>query len=219
MSAMPSPVQADFPGGSLPLRGPMESSTLNPGDLEDDPYAGAGEHQAVRATKKRRSGSTLRTLITFCLGVGGTVAWYSFGDPLRETIANASPQLAWIAPQSAAQPASDSTTPAAPSLDQQLISAASVDIDAVRQNVDRIAASQEQIIRSIGQLTTGQELLTKEITKLQAVEQYILYKNSEPPPTRSASPAPAPVRRPAAPLPLTPAPAPQASQAAPPATR
>ena len=215
MSAMPSPVQADFLDDSLPIRGPVGSSTLNPGDLEDDPYAVHGEHRAERATKERRPASILRMLITFCLGVGGTVAWYSFGDSIRDTVANASPQLAWIAPQSVAQPASDSATPAAPSLDQQLISAASVDIDAVRQNVDRIAASQEQIIRSIGQLTTGQELLTKEITKLQAVEQYILYKNSEPPPTRSAPPAPAPVRRPTTPLPLTPAP--QTSQAAPPA--
>lgn len=216
MSAMPSPVHADFPDGSLPIRGPMEPSTLNPGDLEDDPYAGHGEHQVERVTKKRRPASILRLLITFCLGVGATVAWYSFGDSLRETIAGASPQLAWIAPQpsSMAQPGSDSATSAAPSLDQQL-SAASIDIDAVRQNVDRIATSQEQIVRSIGQLTTGQEQLTKEIAKLQAVEQYILYKNSEPPPTRSPPPAPAPVRRPAAPLPLTPAPAPQTSQTAP----
>jgi hypothetical protein len=189
----------------------MEPSTLNPGDLEDDPYAGHGEHQVERVTKKRRPASILRLLITFCLGVGATVAWYSFGDSLRETIAGASPQLAWIAPQpsSMAQPGSDSATSAAPSLDQQL-SAASIDIDAVRQNVDRIATSQEQIVRSIGQLTTGQEQLTKEIAKLQAVEQYILYKNSEPPATRSA-PAPAPARKPAAPLPL--APAPQAAPA------
>jgi hypothetical protein len=215
MSAMPSPVQADFQDGSLPIRGPMESATLNPGDLDDDPYAGAGG-PAERAVKTRRPTSIFRLLITFCLGVGVTVAWYSFGDSLRETVASASPQLAWIAPQPAsmAQPTSDSASPAAPSLDQQL-SAASIDIDAVRQNVDRIAASQEKIIRSIGQLTTGQELLTKEIAKLQAVEQYILYKNSEPPPTRSPTPAPAPVRRPAAPLPLTPAPAPQTSQTAP----
>jgi uncharacterized phage infection (PIP) family protein YhgE len=97
----------------------------------------------------------------------------------------------------------------------------SLDLDAVRQRVDRITTSivtgqeqmtrsvdrvtagQEQMARTVGQLTTGQEQLTRtvgqfavgqeqltrEITKLQAIEQYILYKNSEPP-------APKPVPRP-----------------------
>lgn len=80
------------------------------------------------------------------------------------------------------------------------------DIDAVRQNVDRIATLQDKIVKSIDQLSAGQELLTKEIAKLQAVEQYILYKNSEPPAmtTRSAPTAAAPARRPMVPLPLTP---------------
>ena len=35
--------------------------------------------------------------------------------------------------------------------------------------------------RTVDQLTAGQEQLTREITKVQAIEQYILYKNSEPP--------------------------------------
>jgi hypothetical protein len=210
MSAMPSPIESDFGPGSVPIRGPVESS-----DLEDDPFAGSGHHQSERPRTKR-SGSAFRLLITFCLGIGVTVAWYSFGDQARERLAGMSPQLAWMAPQqtSVAEAATDPATPAPPSLDQQL-SAASVDIEVVRQKVDRVAASQEQIIRSINQLSTGQDLLTKEITKLQAVEQYILYKNTEPPP-RPTPPAPSPVRRPAAPLPLTPAPAPQTSQATPP---
>ncbi len=58
----------------------------------------------------------------------------------------------------------------------------SLDLDAVRQRVDRITASQEQMTRNVDQLT-------REITKLQAIAQYILHKNSEPP-------APKPVPRP-----------------------
>jgi hypothetical protein len=46
--------------------------------------------------------------------------------------------------------------------------------------------------RTIDQLTAGQEQVMREITKLQAVEQYILYKSSEPPPR----PAPAQARNP-----------------------
>jgi hypothetical protein len=41
--------------------------------------------------------------------------------------------------------------------------------------------------------------MTREINKLQAIEQYMLYKNSEPPTRPAAAPAPAPkpVPRPA----------------------
>src|SRR6266849_3756361 len=54
--------------------------------------------------------------------------------------------------------------------------------------------------RSIDQLAAGQEQMTCEITKLQAVEQYVLYKNSEP----ALRPAPAPMSKPF----LRPSPAP-----------
>src|SRR5712671_6381008 len=106
----------------------------------------------------------------------------------------------------------------APSLDQQQLNAMSVDLDAVRQSIDRIAtsmsaiqeqmsrgadpiansivANQEQIARSVDQLTAGQEQMTREITKLQAVEQYVLYTNSEPPPRPTPAPMRTPVLRP-----------------------
>jgi hypothetical protein len=173
---------------------------MSHGDLEDDPFAGADHPHEQPA---RRGMSSIVGLLMFCIGVAVTVAWYSFGGPVREAIAGVSPQLAWMAPQAATAappPADAAAAPAAPVVD---VSAALPDLDAVRQNVDRIATAQDKIIRSIDQLSAGQDQLTKEIAKLQAVEQYILYKNSEPPATRSA-PSPAPVRKPAAPLPLTP---------------
>jgi hypothetical protein len=53
--------------------------------------------------------------------------------------------------------------PATPSFDQQL-SAMSIDLNAVRQSIDRIAAGQEKLTRSIDQITpgiaTGQEEMT-----------------------------------------------------------
>jgi methyl-accepting chemotaxis protein len=123
------------------------------------------------------------------------------------------PQLGWFATkaESIAQNAPEAialVAPAAPSLDQEQFSAMSVDLDEVRQNIDRIAASiasiqeqvsrsadrgaTEQIAHSVAQLAAGQEQMTREITKLQAVEQYVLYKNAEPAPRT----APAPVRKP-----------------------
>ena len=131
-------------------------------------------------------------------------------------IANSYPQLGWLAPQAepVAQNAPETialVAPAAPSFDQQLI-AISFDLDGVRQDIDKIAASiaaiqeqmsrstdriaTEQIARSVAQLMAGQEQMTHEITKLQAVEQYVLYKNSEPPPRPAPAPARNPVPRP-----------------------
>lgn len=111
MSAMPSTIEADFPAGSLPIRGP---STLNSG-LEDDPFAGMGEHQPERIVR-RKSSSLASLLIMFCFGVVATVAWYTFGGPVREALAGMSPQLAWMAPPPVTQPVTE--TSAVPTMDQ-----------------------------------------------------------------------------------------------------
>jgi hypothetical protein len=50
--------------------------------------------------------------------------------------------------------------------------------------------------RSVDQLAAGQEQMTRQITKLQAVEQYVLYKNSEPAWRPAAAPMFKPVLRP-----------------------
>ena len=216
MSAMPSPMQADF-SASLPVKPPLDSPPSRVGGHLDD--VDDGSHLDEQMESARRAFGVFSLLITFCIGVAATTGWYWFGGPVREAIAGVSPELAgWLAPPApaAVQPASlDPAAPAAPVTDQQQPSAGSLDLDAVRLSVDRIATSQEQIKRSIDQLSAGQDQLTKEIAKLQAVEQYILYKNSEPPPRPAAAPtaaaAAAPVRRPpAAPMPLTPPPASQA---------
>jgi uncharacterized protein HemX len=128
-----------------------------------------------------------RYLITLVLGVAATLAWQSYGDAARHMIASA-----------------------ASSLDQQQFSTLSLDLNAMRQSIDElatsIAANQEQIMRSVDQLTASQEQMTREIAKVQAVEQYVLYKNSDPPPRAVAAPMPRPVQRPSqAPIVLIPA--------------
>jgi hypothetical protein len=81
-------------------------------------------------------------------------------------------------------------------VDSQQLSAP-LDLDALRQSIDKIAASiatireqtsrsadriaAEQIAHSVAELAAGQAQMTREITKLQAVEQYVLYKSAEPP--------------------------------------
>jgi hypothetical protein len=203
MNAMSSPAQSEFYAGVSPV----EASAVCPADLKNDRSLGG----------RRRALHTLSSLpIAFCIGVAATLAWQSYGDAAREIIANAHPQLGWLAPQGGpvTQNAPDAVavaTPAAPAFDQQQLNAISIDLEAMRQGIDRIApgivagqeqmarsigriaATQEQMARTVDQLTASQEQVMREITKLQAVEQYILYKSSEPPPR----PAPAPARNPA----------------------
>jgi hypothetical protein len=120
---------------------------------------------------------TMRLLITFCVGVFATLAWQSYGDMVRERIANSYPQLSWLAPEAAvAQTAPTTIAPPITSPDQQELKAMSFELAALRQRVDQIAAGQDRIARDI-------------TVKLQAAEQDILDKISAPPPQAAAAPA------------------------------
>ncbi len=202
MSAMPSPAQSEFSEGSLPVKSSVEAPPIRPADLKSDRSPKRQRSLGVRAPL-----AFARFLITLGVGVAATLAWQSYGDAAREMIANSSPQLGWLAPQTApaAQNASDDpvapAASAAPSPDQPQVSAVSLDLDAMRQTVERIAASQEQMTRTVDQLAAGQEQMAREISKVQAIGQYMLYKNSEPPP-RPAAAAPAPAAPATAPRPV-----------------
>lgn len=152
-----------------------------------------------RSFGRRALRSFLRFVITLGIGVGGTLAWQAYGDDARTLMAVAYPQLGWIAPQATTNalatqsapmaPASDA--PTAPPVDQQL-NALSLNLAAVRQNVEQLSA----------QVATGQQQLSGDIAGLRASEQDILAKISTPPPR---------------PAPRKPAPPPQTAAAPPPA--
>ena len=126
-----------------------------------------------------------RFLIVLCIGVATTLAWQSYGDVARAMIANASPQLGWLAPeaapftQAAATDMTARAAPAAPSADvQQLkeqLKELLLGLDAVRQGVDQLAA----------QVAAGQRQMAGDIAKLQA-------EISPPPQRAAAAPAAAP---------------------------
>ncbi len=214
MSAAPSPAQSEFYAGLLPVEPSVEAPAVRPTALENDQFP-----NGQPSLRKRASRALARFLITFCIGVAATLAWQSYGHPARELIANSYPQLGWLAPQAepVAQNAPDLialAVRAAASLNQQQLNAMSLDVDAVRQSIDRIATSQgqitrsvdriapsivagqEQMTRSVDQLAAGLEQMTREIAKLQAVEQYVLYKNSDPPPRPAPAQARNPISRP-----------------------
>ena len=100
-------------------------------------------------------------LITFCIGVAATLGLQSYGNAAREMIASSYPQLGWVAPQPSSAPP-----------DQQQLNAMS--LDAVRQSIDRIATSQEQMTRSIDQIApsvANQEQITRSIDRIAASQE------------------------------------------------
>ncbi len=192
MQMSASPGQSEFAAGLLPVKLPAVAPAVRPVDLKDKRFPSARPSLGRRA-----SFAFVRFLIAFGIGAAATLAWQSHGDLARQMIANSSPRLGWWWAAQAApvmQSTSAMTAPAVPAAPPP--NATSLDFDAVRQSVDRIAASQEQITRTVDQLTASQEQMQREITRLRAISQYILYKSSEPPPRLALARVPTPVPRP-----------------------
>ena len=112
----------------------------------------------------------IRVLITLCVSGAAILAWQSYGDAARQIIASSYSQLV-LAPRTA--------TVAYSAPDQHRFDAISIDLDAIREIVDRIAVTQEQITRNVDQLTIRQKQMMREINKQQAAEQQNGGKNSE----------------------------------------
>jgi len=162
MNTMPGSTQSGSFVPSFLVKPSVEAFAVPPTGLKND------QPQNGRPSLGKRTSLAFAYYpIVFSVGVAATLAWQAYGDAARHLIASAA---------------------SAP--DQQQLNATSLDLDAVRRSIDglavsigtSIATSQEQITHSIDQLTAGLEQMTHEIAKLQAVEQYVLYKNSEPPP-------------------------------------
>ena len=78
---------------------------------------------------KLASSAFARVLMIFLIGFAAGVAWQSYGNTARKTIASWSPHLAWVAP--AAAP--DSTS-------AERLKATLLALVAVRQSVDKLSA-------------------------------------------------------------------------------
>ena len=148
--------------GLLPVEPSDKPSPIHPTTLENEWFP---NRQPSR--HKRRPPAIPRLLIALCAGAAATLAWWSYGEAARQIIASAYPQLAWLAPRGAisAQKTPDTaalTASAAHFSDQQGLDEVLRDVHAIRQSIDRLAASQEQITRSIDLIATsvsaGQEL-------------------------------------------------------------
>ena len=164
MGAMPSRAQSEFYKGLLPIELSDEAPTVFIADLKNDRFANG---QLPASEKNPRP--LARVLIPFCVGVAATLTWQSYSDAARQIIAGWSPQLGWLAPQA----------PVAQTIPERIEQIAARIADRI---VSNIAATQQQMVRSVDLLTAGQEQMTREVIKLEAVSQYSSSKDLEPPP-------------------------------------
>jgi methyl-accepting chemotaxis protein len=126
----------------------------------------------------------VRFLVIFCVGISGTLAWQSYGDQVREMIASSHQQLSWLAPQAEPVPQNAldaiklaSRTTSSP--DQQQPNAISLDLDAVRQDTDRIAtdivSSQEQMTSSANQIATSQQQIARSVERIATSQEQMMH--------------------------------------------
>jgi hypothetical protein len=193
MGAIAGPIPSEISARLLLVRLVVEAPAARPADLKNNRSPKPRPPLAMRVPL-----ALARFVIAFCIGAAAAIAWQSYGGAAREIIASASPKLGWLAAQAApvAQDAPDTIVPAVPSPDQQQLKAVSFDLDAMRQKVDQIATSQEQIMQTVDRLAANQREMGRDIINLQAISQYALYKNSEATPRATPARVPMPVPRP-----------------------
>jgi hypothetical protein len=142
-----------------------------------------------------------RYLVAICVGVAAILAWQSYGEAAKQITATRAPELGWspgakqmIASwvqhlgwtkppviESKAAPVTQTApemvapkAPAAPSLNPQQVQQIEKDIAAVRQAVEQLAASQDEMARE----------MRREMARLESDLVNILVKIPEPPPQR-----------------------------------
>jgi len=165
-----------------------------------------------RQTKGRASRAFVRYLAAICVGVAATLAWQSYGEEAKQTIATKAPELGW-SPEVRQMIASwtkpllaGSENPAArpPVLEtQQAASVAQTAPEAVAptpaapsfdpEQAKQMAQSIDELRQTVGRLAATQEQIAshlaatqeqigREMTRLQAADQEILAKIPVPPP-------------------------------------
>jgi hypothetical protein len=126
----------------------------------------AASKNKQRLLRKGTARGLVRFLVIFAMGVVTTLGWQAHGDEIRDTIANLSPQLGWMAPQAAIAKTAPEITPPAPattSPEKQEFEVMSLSLVTMQQSIDQLSnqflASQQQMASDIAQLK--QDILGK----------------------------------------------------------
>ncbi len=172
---MPSPTQSEPLVDALPA---SEVPTVRPADLKYDRYP-----DGQSSVSKRALITLVRYLIIFCIGVSATLAWQSYGNAVRELIVSSYPQLSWLTPQGEPIPQNapdviELASRAASSPDQQQPNAILLDLDGMRQSIDRIAtsiaSSQEQMTSSSDRIATSQQQIASSLDRIATSQEQMM---------------------------------------------
>jgi hypothetical protein len=126
-----------------------------------------------------------RFFVAVVIGVGGTLAWQSRGDTVREMMLARAPTLAWLLSVSTAAPA---VTATAPDPMQQLAPLAS-SLDAIRRTLELLAARQDQMAQNIAQLQAADEDIRQTMSSPPQSQQAASIPQHKPQQPKAQSPA------------------------------
>jgi hypothetical protein len=130
------------------------------------PYRSSGSKNAqFRSDRPSITRRLTRSLAGFFLavliGVGGTLAWQSYGDEAKEVLRTWVPSLGWLLPVSTMEAPAPAVTSAEL---QEKLKPVALDVAIVRRSVEQLAFNQDQLARK-------QEQMAQAIAALQAAEQ------------------------------------------------
>lgn len=126
-----------------------------------------------------------RFVIAVLIGVGGTLAWQSRGDAVREMVIARAPTLAWLLSVSTVAPAVAATSPDPV---QQLAPLAS-SLDAVRRSIELLAARQDQMAQNLAKLQAVEEDIRQTMSSPAQSQQAASIPQHKPPQPKAPSSA------------------------------
>ena len=134
----------------LGVRSEQRMPRRRPQPASDSSYSyrfGEGQPAVARPSIGRRMFRSLfRFTITVLIGVGATLGWQSYGEEIRELLIAQAPAVGMLLPVPSTRPPASASAYGDPT--RQLAPMAST-LDAVRRNVEQVAAKQEQMAQNI----------------------------------------------------------------------
>jgi hypothetical protein len=178
-----SPLNDEYPQRDV------EASDLDAGHASSDrvhrlrpgtAYRSSGfKNTQFRTDKPSISRRVTRSLARFFLvafiGVGGTLAWQSYGDEAIEIVRAWDPSLNWLLPA----PVAKLPTPVTSAELQEQLRPMALDIALLRRSAEQFAANLDQLARK-------EEQTAQNVATMQAAEQQLIQKVSSPAPSKPA---------------------------------
>ena len=171
-----SPAQSEFPDDLMVAESP--SLRRRPIDSEFSERSLLIDRPPLL---RRASRAFVRYLFAAGVGVAATLAWQSYGEAAKQTVASWAAQQGWPLPwlsareadatapptpsaaQALARTAPETATPAVSSPDQQQLEAITGSLATMRQRVEQLAAGQEQMAGDIAKLHAGEQEIRRQI--------------------------------------------------------